>query len=122
MPKFKKSLDELKTRFDKWLYVLKNLNFLDRIPPQLKEQIFEKLFAAAEIAKFNQEQYLSYEGSLKYYLDLKNSLDTAREEGEIKGAKLVRTEIAKNLLLNGVSIELVIKTTGLTGEEIEELK
>ncbi len=56
MPKFNKSIDELETRFDKWLYVIKNLNSLDRIPEKLKEKIFDKLFAAAEIAKFTQDQ------------------------------------------------------------------
>jgi predicted transposase/invertase (TIGR01784 family) len=31
MPKFNKSVDELETRFEKWLFVLRNLNRLDRI-------------------------------------------------------------------------------------------
>ncbi|GAB1355364.1 hypothetical protein MASR1M12_41080 [Erysipelotrichia bacterium] len=74
-----------KTRFDKWLYVLKNLERLHDIPEKLKERIFRKLFAAAEIAKFTPEEAIAYEDSLKVYRDLKNSIDTAREEGEIKG-------------------------------------
>ena len=85
MPKYNKTIDELETRFDKWLYVIKNLNKLDRVPEKLREQIFDKLFATAEIAKFTTEQIRSYEDSLKYYRDLKNSLDTAREEGIEKG-------------------------------------
>ncbi len=36
MPKFSKTLEELDTRFDKWLYALRNLNKLDRIPDKLK--------------------------------------------------------------------------------------
>src|SRR5690606_12837256 len=32
MPKFNKSIDALESRFDKWLYVLKNLSRLDNIP------------------------------------------------------------------------------------------
>ncbi len=52
MPKFTKTIDELETRFDKWLYIIKNLNKLDRIPDKLRESIFEKVFATAEIAKF----------------------------------------------------------------------
>jgi predicted transposase/invertase (TIGR01784 family) len=82
MPKFNKTVDELETRFDKWLYVIRNLNKLDRIPEKLREQIFDKLFETAEIAKFTQDQVRSYEDSLKYYRDLKNSLDTARDEGK----------------------------------------
>ncbi|MBM2815970.1 MAG: hypothetical protein HW421_2732 [Ignavibacteria bacterium] len=125
MPKFKKSLDELETRFDKWLYVIRNLNLLDRIPDKLREKIFDKLFESAEIAKLTYEQVLSYEGSLKYYRDMKNSLDTAREEGmiegEIKGELKRNKEVAKNLLANGVSIDLIIKSTGLSEVEINNL-
>ncbi len=118
MPKFKKTLDELETRFDKWLFVLRNLNRLDRIPERLKEQIFLKLFETAEIAKFTPAQILTYEDSLKYYRDLKNSLDTARDEGKIEG----KIEVAQNLLRNGVSIDIIIKTTGLTAKEIKDLE
>lgn len=64
MPKFNKSINELETRFDKWLYVIKNLNRLQNIPEKLQEKIFEKLFEVAEISKFNQKQILSYEDSL----------------------------------------------------------
>lgn len=41
MPKFNKDIEALETRFDKWMYVLKNLNRLDRIPDRLRERIFE---------------------------------------------------------------------------------
>jgi len=81
MPKFNKTLGELKTRFDKWLYVLKNLERLHNIPDKLKDRIFKKLFESAEIARFSPEEAMQYEDSLKTYRDLKNSLDTAREEG-----------------------------------------
>ncbi len=118
MPKFKKTEKELKTRFDKWLFVLKNLHKLDRIPDNLRESIFEKLFETAEIAKFNKEEYQSYEDSLKYYRDLKNSIDYAREvarkEGEI--------EIAKKMLSKNMDIQLIKEMTGLTEDEINELK
>ena len=114
MPKFNKTVDELETRFDKWLYVIRNLNRLDRIPDKLKEQIFEKLFETAEIARFPPEQVRSYEDSLKYYRDIKNSIDTARVEGKI--------EVAKNLLQNGVSIDIIVKSTGLTEKQIKDLK
>lgn len=117
MPKFNKTIEELETRFDKWLFVIRNLNRLDRIPGKLKEQIFEKLFETAEIARFTPDQVRSYEDSLKYYRDLKNSLDTARDEGKIEG----KIEVAKNLLRNGVAIDVIIKSTGLTEKEIQEL-
>ena len=130
MPKFNKTVDELKTRFDKWLFVIKNLNKLNRVPDKLKEQIFEKVFETAEIARFTPDQVRSYEDSLKYYRDLKNSLDTAKEEGVIegiekgiaKGIEKGKVEVAKNLIKNNVSIEIIMKSTGLTKEQIEQLK
>lgn len=114
MPKFNKSIDELETRFDKWLYVIRNLNKLDRIPDKLREQIFDKLFEIAEIAKFTPEQIRSYEDSLKYYRDLKNSLETAKEEGKL--------EIAKNMLKKGFTSGEIADLTGLSKKQIESIK
>jgi predicted transposase/invertase (TIGR01784 family) len=129
MPKFNKTVDEITDRFEKWLYVIRNLNKLDRIPDKLREKIFEKLFETAEIAKFSPEQIQSYEDSLKYYRDLKNSFDTARAEGivegkiegKIEGNTEKAIEIAKKCLKKGMSIEEAIELTGLSREEIKKL-
>jgi len=85
MPKFTKKVEELETRFDKWMYVLKNLKRLENIPDKLREKIFEKIFEAAEIAKLSQEEYEQYVISLNAYRDFKNSIDTARDEGRAEG-------------------------------------
>ncbi len=129
MPKFNKTEKELKTRFDKWLFVLKNLHKLDRIPDDLKESIFEKLFETAEIAKFNKEEAQAYEDSLKYYRDLNNSFDTAREESRIEGLregieqgiKQGKIEDAIKMLEKGFEITLIAEITGLTEQEIKKL-
>ncbi len=122
MPKFKKPLDEIETHFEKWLYVLRHLNELDKIPAKLTERIFKKLFDVAEIAKFNREQFMQYEDSLKYYWDLKNSLDTKFREGEIKGKIEGKIEIANNLLKMKVEMDVIVAATGLTKAEIEKIK
>ncbi len=126
MPKFKKTLEEIKTHFEKWLYVLRHLNELDKIPAKLTERIFKKLFDVAEIAKFNREQFMQYEDSLKYYWDLKNSLDTKfREgliEGKIEGKIEEKIEIANNLLKMKVEMDVIVAATGLTKAEIEKIK
>lgn len=118
MPKFNKTVDELESRFDKWLYVIRNLNRLDTVPDKLRERIFEKLFETAEIAKFTPDQIRSYEDSLKYYRDLKNSLDTAKQEGKEERD----IEIAKEMILAGEPVEKIIKYTGLTEKQIALLK
>ncbi|MGX9727280.1 MAG: Rpn family recombination-promoting nuclease/putative transposase [Candidatus Electronema sp. VV] len=122
MPKFNKRPEELETRFDKWLYVIKNLNRLDRVPEQLRERVFEQLFEAAEVARFTHEQFLSYEDSLKYYRDLKNSIDTAKEEGKAAGKAEERLAIAKKLLRKNMSIAEIYEITGLPEEEIRRLQ
>jgi predicted transposase/invertase (TIGR01784 family) len=77
-------------------------------------------------ARFTPEQVRSYEDSLKYYRDLKNSLDTAREEGKeegkIEGFLEGKIEVAKNLLKSDVAIDIIIKSTGLTEFDINKLK
>ena len=134
MPKFNKTVDQLETRFDKWLYVIRNLNRIQRVPDKLQEQIFDKLFEAAEIAKFTPEQVRSYEDSLKYYRDLKNSLDTAKEEGREeglveglekgieKGIEKGREEIARAMLIANESIDKIMQYTGLTREQVLHLQ
>ena len=115
--KFNKRIEELKTNYDKWLFVLQNLSRLDCQPEYLKTAVFNRLFAEAEIAKFTRAELREYEDSLKAYRDIKNSLDGAEEKGERKKA----IEIAKNLLEMGMPIDNIMKATGLSLEEIAKL-
>jgi predicted transposase/invertase (TIGR01784 family) len=122
MPKFRKNPDDLKTRFDKWLYVIRNLNRLERIPDTLREQVFEQLFETAEIARFTPDQVRFYEKSLKYYRDLKNSLETAFEEGKEEGEQKKEREIVLNGLRQGLEKEMIASLTGLSLEAIEKIE
>ncbi len=117
LPKFKKEEKDLKTHFDKWIYVLTHLSKLQDRPKKLQERVFAKLFEEAEIAKFTPEEREAYEDSLKYYRDIKNVVDTSREEGKEEE----RNEIAKEMKNNGELIEKIMKYTNLTKEEIENL-
>ncbi|MGK7397794.1 MAG: Rpn family recombination-promoting nuclease/putative transposase [Candidatus Cyclobacteriaceae bacterium M3_2C_046] len=118
IPKFKKELKDIDSRFEKWLYVIRNLNKLERIPDELREGIFERLFEIAEIAKFSKKEADEYEDSLKSYRDLKNSIDTAREETLSNRNK----EIVLNSLALGLSIDQISSITGLTISEINQIK
>ena len=125
--KFNKSLEELETNYDKWLYVLRNLSRLDSQPDYLRNEIFNRLFSEAEIAHFSKVELREYEDSLKAYRDIKNSLDTAKAEGRAEGLVEGRAEgrsetlveVAKNLLSIGTPIDSIMKATGMTEEEIK---
>ena len=147
--KFNKSLDELETLYDKWLYLLRNLSRLEERPAALREKIFTRLFEQAEIAKFSRMELHEYEDSLKTYRDLKNSIDTAilqghekgleegleqgraegraegiaegRAEGRAEGQKDKALEIAQNLRKAGMSIQEISQMTGLSETDIEHL-
>ena len=56
------------------------------------KKIFTKLFDAAAIARFSPTELREYEDSLKAYRDIKNSLDTAKEEGRAEGREEGRAE------------------------------
>jgi len=125
MPKFQKTEKELETRFDKWMFVLKNLPKLDKIPVELKEKIFLRLFETAEIAKLNPEEYQQYEASVNAYRDIFNMQNTSFEKGEIKGhikGKIEgKIEIAKEMIKDKEPVEKIMKYTGLTENGINEL-
>ena len=121
LPKFKKKEKDLKTHFDKWVFVLTHLSKLQDRPKKLQERIFTRLFEEAEIAKFTPEERDAYEESLKYYRDIKNVVDTSKAEGVKEGVEKRNVEIAKELKKNGVSIEIIIKSTGLSEEEVNSL-
>ena len=83
--KFDKSLDELETLYDKWLYALKNLYKLTQRPKALCDKVFDRLFEEAEIARFTPQEQREYEASKMAYRDIKNSIDTAKREGKEEG-------------------------------------
>ena len=80
LPHFKKTLEELETLQDKWLYVFKHLQDLQEIPAVLNEGVFPELFETAQLACFNPIERDSYFESLKNYRDWKGVMETAKGE------------------------------------------
>lgn len=77
------------------------------------------------ISQYDETEYNAYEESLKAYRDLKNSIDTAfddgKDEGKIEGKIEQKFETAKILKNSNVPIEVILKSTGLSESEIENL-
>jgi len=121
MPKFRKEPEALETHFDKWMYLLKNLNRFTDIPPVLQERIFRRAFQIAEVANLNPQDMERYELSLKDKRDWESAIETAVEEGREKGIQEGVKEVARNLKRTGVDMGLIVQATGLTQEEIEKL-
>lgn len=135
LPCFQKGLPELDSLQDKWLYTFRHLHELESMPALLNEAVFRKVFAIAELAKYDPRDRQSYEDSLKYYRDLKNSNDTAwrdgfgegvelgREEGREEGAFKKAQDVARSLLQLGIlPAEAIAHTTGLPLDEVRKLQ
>ena len=122
MPKFNKKEDELESMFDKWLFVLRNLSSL-----------FDRLFEAAEIAKFNPKELGEYWESLKNFRDwysvmstqLKKGREEGLKEGLEKGLEQGRKEEcfknAKKMKQAGIAFDVIAQVTGLSIGEIASL-
>jgi predicted transposase/invertase (TIGR01784 family) len=117
MPLFNKTENELVTHFDKWIYFLKNLASSNSIPDILREPIFEKAFHEAEIAAMTSDEYDNYQKSLMKYIEIREVINTAVESAEKDGAK----KIAREMKIDGVSPDKIMKYTGLSEKEISNL-
>ena len=126
LPKFDKSLDELETILDKWIYFLKHTEELTFIPKEFKDK--EEFLEAFEIA--TQQTWNTKEMEVYEYIALKefdeiNALRTAErkglEKGLKEGEKKAKIEIAKKLL-DVLDDETISLKTGLNIEEIQKLR
>lgn len=125
MPKFNKTENELETMFDKWMFILRNLSRLMERPAALQDRVFTRLFEAAEIAKFNRQELVEYEDSLKNFRDWYSVVKTAETKGMVKGREEGLEEgilkVARNLKQMGMPIDNIVQATGLSVEEIDAL-
>ena len=75
-------------------------------------QLADRLRFQANIWNGNEQEFTDLLSHIK------SSIDTAKEEGQNEKA----LEIAKNMLADGVDINLIKKYSGLTQEQIEKMK
>ncbi|MFT4926515.1 MAG: hypothetical protein ACI8WB_002613, partial [Phenylobacterium sp.] len=80
MPNFNKSLAQLKTHCDQWLYFIKNLNLLDQMPELFTGDIIAQGFEVARVAAFDEQERMFYESSLKDYRDMYSIVKTAVDD------------------------------------------
>lgn len=125
---FVKTEEEAETDLERWLYVLKNMNSMDKVSLYTRKPIFEKLFNVAEYANLTKEEKVMYDASLKQKWDNKAVLDYAVNEADLKArreerakAEAEKLDIAREMKNDGISVEQIAKFTKLTAKEIEKL-
>ena len=134
LPFFDKSEEECETGFEKWIYVLKYMEVLERLPFTAQKKIFDHLAKLADVRCLSSEEQEKYDESIKaaddYYSGLYGSYVEGEETGIAKGMAKGRAEgelskgleIARNLLAMGMSWPQIMQITGLTEEELKPLQ
>lgn len=134
LPKFNKQLDELETLTDKWVYFMKNAPCLE-VVPQTMETVSEiqQAFAIANETNLNPEELADLEEREMFILDqqgvllkgiekgIAKGIEEGREEGVALGMREKALEIARQLL-NVLDNQTISQTTGLSVEDIQNLR
>jgi predicted transposase/invertase (TIGR01784 family) len=109
--------DVAKNTLDEWIYYLKNNDIKDSFTARGIEKAKE-LWRIDQLSDEDRKSYYKHIENLRYGASM---AWTMKVDAEDKVKKERSIEIAKELLKNGVAIELISKTTGLSKEEIEKL-
>ena len=131
--RFKKRIWELRTVFDKWMYLLKHMHEMVAVPKEFSDPLFTRLFLLAEIHNFTAEEHRQYIKSLELMSEWDNIINSTAErsraegraegrlEGRLEGRAEERVGIAKKMKEMGLDDVVISQSTGLSFEEIEVL-
>ena len=92
LPSFAKEEEECANDFERWIYVLKNMDTLKRMPFRARKSVFEKLEEVVTLSSLTKAEREKYDESLKTYRDRLAELAFAQQEGREKGRAEGRAE------------------------------
>ncbi len=133
LPVFQKEEDECENDFERWIYILNNMETFQRMPFLAQNAVFRKLAEISDISTLSKEEHRKYDESIKRYRDTMAAFDYAVKDGfakgeakgEVKGRAEGRTEeraeLVSNMFKSGMSIANIAACTGLTEEELAQL-
>ena len=102
LPLFNKNEEECETNFERWIYILNNMETLKRLPFKARKAVFEKLEEIADVASMSPEDRERYDNSVKVYRDYLVTMDAAEKEGIKKGMEEGLKEGMKEGLKKGL--------------------
>lgn len=135
LPTFDKTVRELKTRLDHWLYALRHPDRIGGLPVFLNDPVFGKLLRVIEITNLNKEDLRMYTLTIDADRDWRNAVSfakrQAREEGLAEGlAEGIAEGLAKGLAKGEtlgikskeiVVVQALIRETGFNDSRIAAL-
>ena len=121
LPLFDKEESECETDFERWIYVLKNMETLQRLPFKARNAVFQKLEQIVDIAALSKEDRMKYDESIKVYRDKLAIMAFERQKGQAEGRAEGKLEVARNLKQMGLATEAIAQATGLAPDVVGQL-
>ena len=121
LPSFTKEEDECENDFERWIYVLKNMEKLQRLPFKARKAVFEKLEQIVDIAAMSKEDRMKYDESIKVYRDQLVMMEYERQQGKAEGKAEERFKNARGMKAAGIAPDLIAQITGLPLDTIRGL-
>lgn len=135
LPKFTKKLGELAPSniLEGFYFCLRHMAKLNKRPMELQQQIWARLFEAAQVAAMNKQELQLYISTMTTDRDIRNQIEYAegrglergiaigKEQGIEQGTAASKVAIAKSLKLKGVDLQTISECTGLEMAEVEQL-
>ena len=115
---------KIKTALDLWTAFLTRNDLLStaKLPQFLNDVPVKKAIEVLNVMNFTVEERETYENRLKFLRIEASGLKKARQEGHQEGFKEGQLKSACNMLKRNYPIEEIIENTGLTEEEVKNLK
>ena len=121
LPLFKKEADECENQVERWIYLLKNMETLNRLPWAAQSAVFKKLESIADVGAMTRAERLQYDEALKKYRDTISVFEGVRMEGREEGLKEGAIANARKMKAYGLTLEMISDITGLTIDEVKGL-
>ena len=125
LPLFKKEADECENQVERWIYLLKNMETLNRLPWAAQSAVFKKLESIADVSGMTRAERLQYDEALKKYRDTISVFEGVRMEGRVEGRVEGRENEKKatiqRLLASGASVDIIAIATGMTEADVKLL-
>ena len=125
LPKFRKINPDINQKLNQWLFLLDDYDeeaicMAEKKNPTIKKARKEVTYLTGDEAVKRME-FLHEKWEMDRISDINYAKKIGIEEGKLEGKLEGKKETARKFLEQGVDIEIVIKATGLSKEEIEEI-
>ena len=116
-----KEAEACENDFDRWIYVLKNMETFNRLPWMAKDSVFHRLSEIADVSAMTKEERQKYDYAIRKYRDNLCVYEGVLQTGVEKGIAKRNVELALEMKADEMPLDLIIKYSGLSAEQINAL-